>query len=256
MRHEGNPCRVSALLGDVFEDPHSAFLEIPRRNRFCRQARQNHLAVLASQMHVSTKYGAGLQRILGLGNQVFVVFFVQMQVACALADQVGRLVAVQLRTHRVHPLDLELLDEHGGHRVDLKHGAGFGQRTLEARLQLTALKAGAHPCPQQDRIKRFGKVISGAQLNRADHVGQVIVRRNHDHRDALQCRVSLHCLKHTEAVEHRHHDVEQDQVELIVAHRGQGFLAIAGHRQIGVAVTRQPPGQRIAVGLIVIDDEE
>ena len=68
-------------------------------------------------------------------------------------------------------------------------------------------------------------------------------------------RVRLEAPAHFDAVDLRHHHVEQDQVGQMLLGGGERLLAV-GRLQQFVAVHFQPRDQDVAVGLVVVDDRE
>ena len=53
----------------------------------------------------------------------------------------------------------------------------------------------------------------------------------------------------------RHHDVEQDEVRKLLLRGRERLLAVGGLRQL-VAMHVEPRDQDVAVGLVVVDDED
>ena len=75
------------------------------------------------------------------------------------------------------------------------------------------LEAGSDARFQQNRIEWLRQIVLGAELDAPDGAAQLIERRDHDHRDVPQLRVHLHALQHLIAIEPRHHDVEEHEVD-------------------------------------------
>ena len=67
---------------------------------------------------------------------------------------------------------------------------------------------------------------------------------------------ALHRLQHLVAVHLRHHDVEQDQIEGACGQKVQRVPSVRGRHHVVVAPPFQPPCQRVAVVLVVVDDEQ
>ena len=63
-------------------------------------------------------------------------------------------------------------------------------------------------------------------------------------------------LQHLVAVHVRHHDVEQNQVELLRAQQLQRLPAVVGRREVRIALALQPARERVAIVLVVVDHEE
>ena len=66
--------------------------------------------------------------------------------------------------------------------------------------------------------------------------------------------IGLHAHKHVKSVDVGHHQVEQDEVELIVGERLKRLLT-AGRRSDAMAIAGQSARQEIAVGLDIVHDE-
>ena len=118
-----------------------------------------------------------------------------------------------------------------------------------------ALQAGADPGAQQDRVERLGQVVLGARLDAADHAVGLLQARDHDHRDGVQALVRLEPLEHLEAVEIGHHQIEQDQVELLEREKLERAPAGLGAGHL-VAVARQAAKQQVAVAGVVVDHQD
>jgi len=116
------------------------------------------------------------------------------------------------------------------------------------------VQASIDPRAQQNRIERFWQIILGPGLDAADDALGLRQGRDHDHRNAAQPLIRLHTHQHVKAVDIGHHQIEQDEVELIVGERLQRLLA-AGHRSDAMPIAGQPARQEIAVGLDIIYDE-
>ena len=80
--------------------------------------------------------------------------------------------------------------------------------------------------------------------------------RDHDHRDMPQLLVGLELLEHLVAVQLRHHDVQQDEIEPLGAEAVQRLPSVYGGGNVGVALPLEPAGERVAVVFVVVDDEE
>ena len=117
-----------------------------------------------------------------------------------------------------------------------------------------ALEAGADPGAQQDRVERLGEIILGTSLDAADNGIDLLQARDHDHRNGVQALICLEPLEHLETVEVGHHQIEQDQIELLdredlerpPARLGAGYA---------MAVARQAAEQQVAVAGIVVDHQ-
>ena len=111
-----------------------------------------------------------------------------------------------------------------------------------------------HARDQGGLIERLGQVFVGTRLKAGDNVLGVGLRCHQDNGDEGQLGVSLDALAHFDSVDLRHHDVEQDEVGMMVARRGDRFFAV-GRLQKLIAMRPQPRAQDVAVGLVVVDDQ-
>ncbi len=137
---------------------------------------------------------------------------------------------------------------------------------LEVSLELAGMEAvgvlepfllerRGHARAQHHGVERLGKVVGGAELDRAGDAFDLVDRGDHDDRDRPERRVLAHPLQHLEAVHLRHHDVEEHEVDLARAEDFEGLAAVDGHRDL-VAEGAQAPRQQVAVDLHVVDDEQ
>ena len=69
-------------------------------------------------------------------------------------------------------------------------------------------------------------------------------------------RVGLDPGQRVDAVQNRHHDVEQDEVEGLAGEPIQGRGTVAGGDEVGVALAPQALGQRVEIVLVVVDHED
>ena len=109
---------------------------------------------------------------------------------------------------------------------------------------------------EQGRIERLGNVILGAELDRLDDVLQVLGSRDDDDADMAQPRVGAHAAQHLEAVDLRHHDVEQHEIDVLALELVQRLAAVGRLDHALIALALQPTGERIAVVLDVVDDQD
>ena len=109
---------------------------------------------------------------------------------------------------------------------------------------------------QQNRIEGLEQIIDGAELDATRHAVHLGERRDHDHGEIAQPRLILEPGEHLKAVDFRHHHVEEDEVEGARLEERNRFLAVPGGRDIGVAFEIEMKLQRVAVVVVVIDDED
>jgi hypothetical protein len=107
---------------------------------------------------------------------------------------------------------------------------------------------------QRGLIDRLGQIFVGAGVQSSDHVLGVGFGGHQDDGGERQIRIRFQTATYLDAIDLRHHDVEQNKVGTVLADDQQSFLAIGSLQKL-VAVRREPRAQNIAIGLIVIDDE-
>jgi len=162
----------------------------------------------------------------------------QLVGATGHVGQRARLVAARL--HRARGAD---------------HALDFLQVGQLAVAQPLLLQARADARLEEHGLEGLRQVVLGAALDAAHHAGQVVERGDHDHGHVARARVGLDALEHGEAVELRHHHVEQDEVERRRREHLEG--AAAARRALdGVALPLQPALQDGAVVLDVVHDED
>ena len=116
-------------------------------------------------------------------------------------------------------------------------------------------EAGVDARLEQDGVEGLGQVVFRAQLDAAHHAVHFAQGGDHDDRDMTQFLVRLHGFQDLIPVHYRHHDIEQDEVEVGALQLAEGVMAI--HRQGNVvAILLQAPVKKIAVELGVIHHED
>ena len=112
----------------------------------------------------------------------------------------------------------------------------------------------AHARDQRGLLEGFGQIFVRARLETGDHVASVGLGGHEDHgHEAVG--VLLELFQHRDAVELRHHDIEQDEVGLELAGaRQRGFPV--GRRDDLVALRLQPDPQDLQVGRQIVDGED
>ena len=136
-------------------------------------------------------------------------------------------------------------------------------RSSSVRLQLEQLvvealllEAGADAGSQEDRVERLRQVVRRAQLDAADDALQLVHGRDHDHGDGPQPVVGLELLQHLVAVDLRHHDVQQNEVERARSQQLQRLATVPRGADVRVPLTAEALGQGVEVVLVVVDDEQ
>ena len=134
------------------------------------------------------------------------------------------------------PLELGGLLLHGiVQRLDAQHGADPGH---EGRL-----------------IERLDEVIVAARLEPRDHVLDIGLGGEEDHRHETQRRIRLEAFERTDAVELRHHDVEQDQVGPRGLRHIQRLFAVFGRDHL-VAGGLEPHAHDLEIGRHIVDGQD
>ncbi len=112
----------------------------------------------------------------------------------------------------------------------------------------------AHARDQRALIDRLGEIFVGAGVQSRDHVLGVGPRRHQDDRHERQRCIRLEAPAYFDAVDLRHHHVEQDEIGPMRVGRRKSLLAVRGLDE-AVIVHREPRHENVAVHLVVIDDE-
>ena len=110
----------------------------------------------------------------------------------------------------------------------------------------------AQPGQQLLQGERLGEVVVGAGVETLDPVADGVAGGEHQDRHVVAGRAQRP--GRLDAVEPRHHHVHHDDVGVLAPTRDQGLGAVGGQRDL-VAVELQRPAQRVAHGLVVVDDE-
>ena len=111
-----------------------------------------------------------------------------------------------------------------------------------------------HARDQRGLIDRLGQIFVGAGIEALDHVLAVRLGGHQDDRHERHAGIRLDAAGHFDAVDLRHHHVEQNKVWQMLLGGGERLLAVAGLQQF-VAVDFQPRDQNITVGFVVVDDQ-
>src|SRR5256885_1887505 len=130
----------------------------------------------------------------------------------------------------------------------LRFVAGARQLLRRADVRLHARQQLAHP-------EWLGDEISGPEAERLDRRLLGRHRREHQHRDVAEPVVCLHFRQQLQAVDLRHHDVEQQEVGALLFQLTDQPLT-ARRRDDVVTVLLQDPRERADQGLVVVRDED
>ena len=113
----------------------------------------------------------------------------------------------------------------------------------------------SHARHQRGLLERLGQIVVTAGLETIDDVARVGLGRDQDDGHETKRCVLLELLEHRDAVELRHHDVEQDEIGLELARAHQRILAV-DRRDDLVALRVEPDAQHFQIGRIVVDDQD
>src|SRR5262249_36967510 len=106
------------------------------------------------------------------------------------------------------------------------------------------------------QVERLRQEVVGAGLQAAHLVLGSVERREQQDRQPRVLRIATDALAHLDAAGRGHHDVEADEIGVVLGDRAQRRLAIAGGDDV-VALTRQELVQeRQARGLVVHGDDQ
>src|SRR5262245_27775392 len=111
-----------------------------------------------------------------------------------------------------------------------------------------------------DRVQQFvlreglRQVVLGAEDAAAGAVEQAVLARQHDDRDRAEDLVVLDQRARLVTVQPRHHDVDEDDVRLVVGDLGERVEAVDGGKDL-TTLFRQQRLARPAYGLAVVDDQ-
>ena len=122
-------------------------------------------------------------------------------------------------------------------------------------VQLLEPQHGFDPRHQRHLVDRLGEIFVGAGLEPGHDVLGVRLGGAQDDRHERQRGIVLEPFADFDAVDLRHHDVEQDQVGEELLGGGERLLAVAGLPEF-VALRPEPRHQDVAVGLVVVDDQD
>ena len=121
-------------------------------------------------------------------------------------------------------------------------------------VQPLSCQTAVDPSPQKHGVEGLRQVVLGPQLDAAHDALDVLERGDHDHRDVAQLAVRLHLREHLEAVDLRHDDVEQDDVEGFRTQNLQCPTAILRGRE-PMPFSLEATRKQQAVDRVVVDDK-
>ena len=130
-------------------------------------------------------------------------------------------------------------------RPNLKNG-------VLARLVLP--KMGADPRQQHGELERLDHIVVGAGLEPEHRIGVGALRRQHHHR-ALEA-VLAHHLDRLAAIHVGQADIHDGEIDAVALHGLDGRRRGIGRRKPELLVQGELLGQRVAQGLVVIDQQD
>ncbi len=124
-------------------------------------------------------------------------------------------------------------------------------RAAQLVLETLGVDRAPHACGELDRPDRLRDVVDAADLEALLQVLGVGLGGREDHRDRRSAVVHLEAATGVEAVDARHHDVEQDQVGQLTIGDAQRVLAVRRTKRIGTERLETPHEQIDVRGLVV-----
>jgi hypothetical protein len=127
----------------------------------------------------------------------------------------------------------------------------------EPRQRIDAPRRHLRPDARQRDVEvdRLGHVVVGAELERLDHVLVAVLGGDHDDRQVDERAGLAHLAQRLDAAHPRHHHVEQHGVDAVrVDQLERARPALGGEDR--VALARQAARERVAVHLLVVDEEQ
>ena len=104
-------------------------------------------------------------------------------------------------------------------------------------------------------LDRLGEIVVSARIESGNDVSRIGFGREQDDGDEAQRRIRLQAPCHRDAVEFRHHDVEEDEVGIARLGLGQCLLAVDCGNDF-VAMVLQPHRHDFEVLRCIVDDED
>jgi hypothetical protein len=166
------------------------------------------------------------------------------------SDTLGDGLTVVDDQNAARPLVLVMLvgTEQLGRLAALSAGAQFVRQHLQPHQAF-------HPAKQRNVAHRLGEKIIGARLEPAHPVFRLIEGRDDDHRNVLGLRIGLDTTANFDAVNPRHHHVEQHDIGLVALNRLECIGAVHGGDDLKV-FRRQLGFEKPYIGENIVDDED
>jgi hypothetical protein len=131
----------------------------------------------------------------------------------------------------------------------------LGRQRLRAVVKFLDAQHRANARQQRAVVDRLREVLIAAGLEPGDHVLGLAESGHEDDRRERKARIGAQPSADLDAVEPRHHDVEQDEIGRRLARGGQRLLAV-GRGDDVVAGAGEPRLQDLHVRRVVVDDED
>src|SRR5262245_3745184 len=114
----------------------------------------------------------------------------------------------------------------------------------------------ADPRAQDRRIERLWQIVVGAELDALRNLVGVRVGADHDDRNISLIWIALDDFENLVPVQIRHHQIEEDETELFLFDQRNCLVSASRAGDPLVAIGFEHQLQRVAIILIVIDDED
>ena len=108
---------------------------------------------------------------------------------------------------------------------------------------------------EQEVVDRLGEEILRTRIKAADTVFGIAQRRYHDHRDVAGYRISFQAAADFVTVHAGHHNVEQDNLRVMLARHLDRLRAIAGEND-GMVLRLKLCLEQTAVRLDIVDNQD
>ena len=123
-----------------------------------------------------------------------------------------------------------------------------------ARPPALAFEACIDAGAQEHDVERLLQIILSTRLDAANDCVGLAQARYHDHRKLAPARIGFEPFEHLDPVHVGHQQIEQYKVEGFLLDDRQRARSRIGRRHL-VALMDKPPAEKIAIGLVVVDDE-
>ena len=107
---------------------------------------------------------------------------------------------------------------------------------------------------QKNGIEWLGEIVLGTGFDAAHYAVDLVERGNYDNRNVAGLLGRLQSAQYFVATHFRHDEIEQNKIEILSPNEVERGGAVGGGHD-AVAFPRQPAGQHVAIGGIVVDDQ-